>query len=373
MFIGGVRLERDRDGPSLRLADPDHAAEMGVGVSVNRAFANANWIGVAGREMFFTGQLRDGDVLDRRRFDETVRQAASAGWLDGIRLASAHRRAAGDGVEAAVRYSIGTDFALTFGRTAYSARLPMPRSALGRVVDHLNELNERARRRGYTWNALTNNCSHVIHNALAAAGIWDRKAVRGAGIRDTLADAFSVARAVVRRRMSDFAFPANTFVRLYEAANERAIDDAKTAYADRDIRRTVVDGWLVTGPGGLVRRYPMHDPARNELFFAGRDPVLASVPLLWDKRRTFDRLTRRPDPEDVDLAANLSRFRDRLARASAARHRSGVSAPRFTAFEERYFEVIAAALARAEAATASLSSGASSTAAKSPTTAAATS
>src|SRR2546427_192830 len=74
-----------------------------------------------------------------------------------------------------VRHSIGTDFALNFARTAYSARLPMSRESMGEVISYLNGVNESAQKSGYTWNAFTNNCSHVLHNALAAAGVWDPK------------------------------------------------------------------------------------------------------------------------------------------------------------------------------------------------------
>ena len=55
---------------------------------------------------------------------------------------------------------------------------------------------DRAARRGYQWNALTNNCSHVIHNALAAAGVWDPKTVRAGTTVDTILDLLSVATAV---------------------------------------------------------------------------------------------------------------------------------------------------------------------------------
>ena len=355
MFIGGASLERGSAEPRLRLAEAEHAAGTGVGISVNRAFANANWIAVAGRDMFLSGGVRDDEPLDETRFDAAVRRAASAGWFDGIRLVPAIERQASRDVESVVRRSIGTDFALTFGRTVYAARLPIPRPALERVLDHLNELNELARLRGYVWNALTNNCSHVIHNALAAAGVWDAKAVRGGRPLDTLADVASLASAVVRRRMSDFSFPANNFVRLYEAANLRPIDDARSAFRDHDIRRTLRDDWLVTGPGGLVIRYPMHEPSRNDLFRTGRDPVLASVPLLWDKRRTFDRITRRPAPHETDLAANLGHFRDRFARAFAGRDRADRSDPRVVAFEERYHTALASELARIDAGSASVS------------------
>ena len=368
MFIGGAARDSSAGYPRLKLAD-ENAPGDGIGVSVNRAFANANWIAVAGREMFFHGGMRDDETLDRRRFDAAVKQAAQAGWFEGIELtpAAATSPRVAD-VEAVVRHSIGTDFALTFGRTVYAARLPMPQPALAKVIDYLNDLNDRAARRGYEWNALTNNCSHVIHNALAAAGVWDPKTVRAGTTVDTILDLLSVATAVVRRRMSDFSFPANNFVRVFEAANERPIDDAAHAWRDHDIRRSIDAGWLVTGPGGLVRRYPMHDASRNDLFAQGRDPVLASVPLLWDKRRTFVGLTRATPAHLSDLVANLTHFRERFTRALAGERLQGEAN-----FAMRYERVIASELERTERAIASIANDAASTASLSATPAAVTS
>src|SRR5205814_332494 len=77
-----------------------------------------------------------------------------------------------------VRHSIGTDFAMNFARTAYCARQPLTRQALGRAIAYLNAVNDGARERGYSWDAYTNNCSHVVHNAVAAAGVWDPKEPR---------------------------------------------------------------------------------------------------------------------------------------------------------------------------------------------------
>ena len=367
MFIGGAARDSSAGYPRLKLAD-ENAPGDGIGVSVNRAFANANWIAVAGREMFFHGGMRDDETLDRRRFDAALEQAAQAGWFEGVELTRAAGSPRVADVEAVVRHSIGTDFALTFGRTVYAARLPMPRPALSKVIDYLNDLNDRAAWRGYQWNALTNNCSHVIHNALAAAGVWDPKTVRAGTTVDTILDLLSVATAVVRRRMSDFSFPANSFVRVFEAANERPIDDAAHAWRDHDIRRSIDAGWLVTGPGGLVRRYPMHDPSRNDLFAPGRDPVLASVPLLWDKRRTFVDLTRATPAHLSDLAANLTHFRERFARALARERLQGDAN-----FATRYERVIASELERTDRAIASIANDAASTASLSATPVAVTS
>ena len=196
---------------------------------------------------------------------------------------------------------------------------------MGRVVAQLNAVNELARQRGNRWDLLTNNCSHTVHNALAAAGVWDPKEPRVPGVLSLVREVVSVGTALVRRRMTDFSFPANTLVRLHEAGNTRPIDDADRAFGDHDIRRTSRDGWITTGPGALVASQPMHDPSRNDLFAPGKDPFLFSVPLLWDKRSRFERLVRRPAAHLTDLHANLAHFRERYIACLATLdpHRGG--------------------------------------------------
>jgi hypothetical protein len=280
------------------------------------------WVAIPGSDQFFRGGLAREQTLDEDAYEAAIRKATTAGWFEGIRIKDAvmrRRPSVMSEDEFTVRSSIGTDFALNFARTAYSARLPMSRERIGKVIAHLNGVNESAQKIGYTWNMYTNNCSHVVHNALAAAGIWDPKVARGPGAIDVARDVVSVAKALALRQMSDFSFPANNFVRVYEAGNERPIDGAVAAFRNHDVRRTMQDGWITTAPGALVATYPIHDASRNRLFAPGRDPFLFSVPLLWDKAGTYKMLTRSTPSIATDLTANLRQYRTRYAETLAGR------------------------------------------------------
>ena len=323
LFMSGTEIDTGASYPRLRLApagtdlsDPD----TGTGVSVNKIFNNVTWVAIPGRDLFFRGGLTSDQTLDRAFFEAAVQKATAAGWFAGIKIKdelTRQRPTAMPGQEFIVRHSIGTDFALNFARTAYCARLPMSRVAMGRVIAYLNGVNESAQKSGYTWNIYTNNCSHVTHNALAAAGVWDPKEARGPGAINVTKDVLSVAKALVLGRMSDFSFPANNFVRLYEAGNERPIDDALAAFRNHDVRRTLNDGWMSTGPGALIATYPMQDASRNQMFAPGRDPFLFSVPVLWDKEDKFKKLTRQAPSSVTDLGASLAHFRDCYAKTLA--------------------------------------------------------
>jgi hypothetical protein len=364
LFINGAEIEPGASYPRLRLvaastdlSDPD----TGTGISVNKLFDNVTWVAIPGRDDFFRGGLAPDEILDKDFYEAAIRKATTEGWLQGIRIKDVvmrQRPSAMRSEEFIVRHSIGTDFALNFARTAYCARLPMSRDAIGKVVVYLNSVNEIAQKSGYTWNMYTNNCSHVVHNALAAAGVWDPKIARGPRALDVARDVVSVAKALVLSQMSDFSFPANNFVRLYEAGNTRPIDDALSAFRDHDVRRTMNEGWITTAPGALIATYPIHDASRNQMFAAGRDPFLFSVPMLWDKADTFRMLTRDAPSIVTDLAANLAHYRERyldtLANQRSLEDELGLvngteDKGRFRSFYGRFYAQIAAELKRADA------------------------
>jgi len=364
LFINGAEIDPDASYPRLRLvaaegnlSDPD----AGTGISVNKIFDNVMWVAIPGRDEFFRGGLAPEQTLDKDFYGVAIQKAITAGWFEGIRIKDAVMRQKSAVMrpdEFIVRHSIGTDFALNFARTAYSARLPMTRDAIAKVIAYLNGANESAQVSGYTWNMYTNNCSHVVHNALAAAGVWDPKMARGPGAINVARDVVSVAKALVLSQMSDFSFPANNFVRLYEAGNERPIEDALAAFRNHDVRRTVGDGWMTTGPGALIATSPIHDASRNQMFAPGRDPFVFSVPLLWDKADTFKMLTREAPLIVSDLATNLAHYRERYL-ATLANQRSledeiaflggGEDERDFRVFYGRFYDEIAKELKRTDA------------------------
>ena len=364
LFINGAEIEPGASYPRLRLvaagtdlSDPD----SGTGISVNKIFDNVTWVAIPGRGEFFRGGLAPEQTLNQDFYEAAIQRATTDGWFAGIRVKAAVMRKRSEAMrpeEFIVRHSIGTDFALGFARTAYSARLPVSRGAVGKVIAYLNGANEGAQQSGYVWNMYTNNCSHVAHNALAAAGVWDPKVARGPGAVNVVRDVLSVAKALALSQMSDFSFPANNFVRLYEAGNERPIDDALAAFRNHDVRRTMEDGWTSTGPGALIATYPIHDASRNEMFAPGRDPFLFSVPVLWDKADKFEMLTRHAPSIVTDLGANLAYYRERYAKTLANQRTvddelgllSGdTNDADFRIFYARFYEEVADQLKRTDA------------------------
>ena len=354
IFMSGAEIDPGAGYPRLRLASAGAdlpSSDSGVGVSVNQIFTNVNWVAVPGRLDFFRGGLAAEQILDDSLYEAAVQRATAAGWFDGIAIRDKLTRQKPHGMHEYARAC--RDIEQVPSQEVFPA-VPHPcqvlklvggkdAEALGRAIAYLNAVNESARARGYIWDAYTNNCSHVVHNAVAAAGVWDPKETRSPGPTSVVRDVMSVAKAIALGRMSDFSFPANTFVRLYEAGNERPIEDAVAASRNHDVARTMSDGWLSTGPGALIATYPMHDGDRNRLFAAGRDPFLFSIPMLWDKEEKFRRLTRTPPSAVTDLYANLTHFRDRYLKALATQ-----PANNGDTFGERFRERLAQELQRTQ-------------------------
>src|SRR5262249_54406031 len=134
--------------------------------------------------------------------------------------------------------SLGTDYALSYARDRYCARVPLSREAMGRVAEYLNAINAPFQRGAevFHWGVLTDNCAHLARNALAEIGIW-----RGWPIhRPYLAALFS------------FPTPKNEFVNLMGRLNDLPIDDPEALYRDETARRALMEeGIIATQPGGI--------------------------------------------------------------------------------------------------------------------------
>ena len=142
IYLNGVC--RTGDGyPEISICADDPASN-GVGLSVNAHFANANWVPIPGRDFFYHGDLKPGQILTRDIYDATKAHARRLGIYDSIRF---HDRVFSDMppgyARDAFKYevSIATDYAIGYGRDRYCARIPVSASEMTRIVDDLNGLN----------------------------------------------------------------------------------------------------------------------------------------------------------------------------------------------------------------------------------------
>ena len=224
--------------------------------------------------------------------------------------------------------SVGTDYATGFARGRYCARVPVTRAQMARMVAFLNEQNAPYRRgeRDFRWSVFRDNCIHLAHNALAAAGLWQE---------------WPINRFILFAALS-FPVPKNEFVNLMRRTNDGPLLDLAEVYADQAARQSLLEfGRLPTGPGALAVAVPPQQP--NAVYDTDVKLIFYDEPVFGSYAARFDRIF--SQPRYFDAAANQAYFGGLYARILADRRplawwRTKTTAGResgFPAFYERFY------------------------------------
>jgi hypothetical protein len=333
VYLNGVC--RVGDGyPQIALCSDDPGSN-GVGLSVNSHFSNANWVPIPGRDFFYHGDLKPGQPLTRAAYDATKAHAERLGIYDGIRF---HDWVFDDMppgyARDAFKYevSIATDYAITYGRDRYCARVPVTAAQMTRIVGYLNGLN-RPYRDGeaeYEWSVLNDNCIHVAHNALTSIGFWPLWPTH----RFFLIAAF------------DFPVPKNEFVNIMRRANDMPIEDLLAVWNDVPTRRAVLAGeGLPTREGAIATFEPVvHD---NAVYNTDLQLIFYDDPTFGPYEGWYRQILAKR--RYTDLQADLRYFDARYARIEAERrplawwlkaHPALARNPDFARFYSRYYEAV---------------------------------
>jgi hypothetical protein len=326
-YLNGVCRVPDAGYPTIALCPNDGSAALrGVGLSVNAHFKNATWIATDGPDFFYHGNLAPGERLTRAAYDRTQDEAKRRGIYDGV----VFYREVFDDMPAGMaprdwmyEVSVATDYAINFGRDRYCARVPLSRAQMAAVVTYLNGVNAvyKDGKKDFRWSVLTDNCTHLAHNALAAAGIWDYWET----------DRFVLFAAF------DFPVPKNEFVNLMRRTNDTDIADPREVYDDTAARRALTEhDRLPVEPGALatadqvVQDNDIYETQLRLIFYD--DPTFGS----YDRhfREIFSQ------PRYTDVAANLRYMRDRFRAASAQRaaQADATDGSEFAVFTRRFYD-----------------------------------
>jgi hypothetical protein len=299
MYLKGVCRDDGSPFPALRLCDDDSIdlsdPESGMGISVNRMFKNVNWVGIAGKQLFYHGNLSDDQPLTREYFEVTFRQAVDLGIFRGVEFHDRFLESKPDDLtteQFIASRSMGTDYALKFGRSIFCARLPVTKAMLGEIVEFLNDLNREyaTGEAEYDWSGYHDNCSHTIRNALASAGIWRSKSVNTTKLR----------------QFFNLAIPANEFANLAILANEYPLEDFSRLYEDEVKRESLIErGWLPTRHGALLKTIGVHED--NDLYDTRFKIFIFQAPLLKHKSRRVRRML--TERRYLDIETNLLHFK----------------------------------------------------------------
>jgi len=247
MYLHGACDDPTAPYPRLKMCDGS-TPYTSVGVSVNKVLKNINWMAIPGHDLFFNGDLRDDELLTADRAREVIEFAAASNVFDGIEIHEQYQPPVGN-KEALEHFiaseTLGTDFALDFGRNIYCATLPVTKPMMSDIVGFLNHLNDQYARgeAEYHWSGYSDNCVHAMRNALAAGGVWSPKSVN----------------QIKLLQLFNLAVPANEMTDLAFRANDYLIEDFEMVYRDRAMREALKKyNWLPTRHGAVLTFQPVH-------------------------------------------------------------------------------------------------------------------
>ena len=242
MYLKGACKDESAPTPELRpcrtiatsVDDPEH----GAGVSVNRWLQNANWVATPSHRLFFQGDLEEGDAVTRETVDRTVHAVIEAGVFHGV-VFRPDMPAHGSLEEVVGAEFVGTDFALRMARTSYCARLPVTDAMMRDIIDYLNAVNRAyaSGRAHYNWSGYSDNCAHLLHNALAAASIWRPRSVQTSKLR----------------QIGNLSLPANEVIDLAKLGTEGPLTNAREVYRNDEARDALLNlDWLPRRHGAVM-------------------------------------------------------------------------------------------------------------------------
>ena len=274
----------------------------GVGLSMNAHFKNAKFVATPGRAMFYDGGLAIGQPMDRAAYAEVQARAKRIGIYDGVVF---WPEAFGPGTEgmapedAKYEMSIGTDYGVGLARGRHCARVPVGRAQMDRMIAWLNLQNApyRSGARQFRWSVFTDNCIHLAHNALAAAGLWPE---------------WPIDRPVIIA-MFDFPVPRNEFVNIMRATNAPLPSLDTLARADDASDALRKAGELPIRAGALAVSVPPRRP--NTVYGTDLHLIFYDEPHIGGYQRWSNEIF--ADPAELDLDANLDAWERRFHAAQA--------------------------------------------------------
>jgi hypothetical protein len=347
-YLNGACRDTGTAYPVLRLCDsaedasndsvrPDGGQLDGVGLSMNSHFSNAKWVAVPGRAFFFDGGLPPHHGLTRADYVRAKATAEQLGIYSAIKFHSWVYDDKPDDVSKEdwkYEMSIATDYAISFGRGRFCARVPVNRAQMERMIAFLNAQNApyREGKAIFEWNVFEDNCIHLAHNALAAAGVWGVWPIN-------MPLLFAIF---------DFPVPKNDFVNLTLRINDPPDLDLLSIYHDETAARSLAEfDRLPWQPGGVVESRPPQTP--NDVYDTDVGMLFYDDPITGRYQARLDRIF--SHPRYYDIQQNLVYFAALFRRLGAERRplsywlaqdefRAPDARRRFTDFYDRFYTFV---------------------------------
>jgi hypothetical protein len=321
-------------GTNVQGTHVDEPQDDGVGISMNEHFSNAKWVAIPGRDFFFDGGLPRDHGLTRADYVDGKAQAKQLGIYRGVTFQPwvfDDKHAGVSQEDWKYEVSIGTDYAISFARGRFCARVPVTRAQTARMITFLNAQNAPYRdgKEVFVWSVFQDNCIHLAHNALAAAGVWDEWPI-------DMPLPFAIF---------DFPVPKNELVNLVQRIDDPPDLDLMAIYHDETAAQSLAQfGRLPWLPGAVIEARPPQRP--NKVYDTDVALVFYDDPITGRYRRRFDAML--GNPRYVNVEQNLEYFAATYRRLSADRKpldtwlaedqfRTPAERQRFTDFYHRFY------------------------------------
>jgi hypothetical protein len=281
---GACRSRRDPAGQLAPCGSAEAEPGEGAGLSMNAHFRNAAWVATPGRGFLLEADLPPGSAVTRATYAAVQERAKRLGIYDGVAF---HEEVFDDMPAGWSRrdwqyeMSVGTDYGIALARGRFCARIPVTEAQRDTMIGFLNDKNRpyREGRAEFHWSLFRDNCIHLAHNALAAAGFWEEWPTHAGWVWSVL----------------NFPVPRNTLVNLLRHATDTAL--LRDLGANEGFRRF---GVLPIRPGVLMDSRPPLTP--NEVYETDLRLIFYDQPLFGPYQRWFDAL--QANPALHDPAAN---------------------------------------------------------------------
>ena len=267
IYVEGLCKNENAEYPRVeacsRIPTQRHA-HTGVGISVDKYFKNVNWVAVPDYDFFINGELSNktkvtasqqmiavtNAVMERNVFKGVLydEKQIDRKLLDNDKIAKTRTYE-----WEMANQALGTDFALTWGRSLECVRLPITEPQLYAVRDYLNRLNEKYYQnpsKPFEWSAYYNNCAHTSSNAFAAIGV-----------RKYIEPDSNFAWQVL-----NIANPANPLLTIKYKSQREAASLSDIESGGRFEKAFKEFKWVPTEAGALTVNHPILK--NNELFLA---------------------------------------------------------------------------------------------------------
>ncbi len=300
LYLKGMCRDETADSPRVKICDSEidlKDPNSGTMITNLRKIKNAAWVAVQGADFAFDGGIDSQTPLTPVVYEDTIQKAIVQNIFKGVRLRARWERERQSKGLSQDRYlaesSLGTDFAISFARHSYCTYIPITQLQLLDMIQYLNRVNESFLypSQKYHWNPVSNNCTHLVKNVLAAGGITSF-------IRTSRPFPISLNYA---------EFPSNLFLEMAEKGHPKDDFNIVEMFQNEATKNTLLRHGHPPFSHGTVAGILNANEIENQYFQPNYNLFVLDFSLNRKQEKTFYEMTKKDDFTSLVLNLNNSK------------------------------------------------------------------